>query len=93
MWAGSPVHQGARVWNITVSMPMKLLFISKAEKLWFIDEIFQSLMIYSKTCVKRPLKYRQNKDLKGDSNPNDKYDLSERALGTMHFDTNIIKIS
>ena len=30
--------------------------------------------------------------LKGDSNPNDEYDLSERALWTMNFDTSIIKI-
>ena len=30
--------------------------------------------------------------LKGDSNPNDKYVLSERALWTMNFDTSIIKI-
>ena len=29
---------------------------------------------------------------KGDSNPNDKYVLAERALWTMNFDTNIIKI-
>ena len=29
---------------------------------------------------------------KGDSNPNDKYVLSERALVTMNFDTSIIKI-
>ena len=29
---------------------------------------------------------------KGDSNPNDKYILSERALWTMNFDTSIIKI-
>ena len=35
---------------------------------------------YSETCVKRPLKNRQNKDIKGDSYPNDKYVLSERAL-------------
>ena len=28
---------------------------------------------------------------KGDSNPNDKYVLSERALRTMNFDTGIIK--
>ena len=31
--------------------------------------------------------------IKGDSNPNDKYVLSERALWTMNFDTSIIKIS
>ena len=30
--------------------------------------------------------------IKGDSNPNDKYVLSERALWTMNFDTSIIKI-
>ena len=30
--------------------------------------------------------------LKGDSNPNDKYVLSERAPYTMNFDTSIIKI-
>ena len=30
--------------------------------------------------------------LKGDSNPNDKYVLSERALLTMNFDTDIIEI-
>ena len=30
--------------------------------------------------------------LRGDSNPNDKYTLSERALWTMNFDTSIIKI-
>ena len=30
--------------------------------------------------------------LKGDSNPNDEYVLSERALWTKTFDTNIIKI-
>ena len=30
--------------------------------------------------------------LKGDSNPNDKYVLSEIALWTMNFDTSIIKI-
>ena len=30
--------------------------------------------------------------VKGDSNPNDKYVLSERALWTMNFDTSIIKI-
>ena len=30
--------------------------------------------------------------VKGDSNPNDKYVLSERALGTMNFDTSIIKM-
>ena len=30
--------------------------------------------------------------LKGDSNPNYKYVLSERALWTMNFDTSIIKI-
>ena len=30
--------------------------------------------------------------LKGDSNPDDKYVLSERALWTMNFDTSIIKI-
>ena len=30
--------------------------------------------------------------LKGDSNPNDKYLLSERAVWTMNFDTIIIKI-
>ena len=30
--------------------------------------------------------------VKGDSNPNDKYVLSERALCTMNFDTSIIKI-
>ena len=30
--------------------------------------------------------------LKGDSNPNDKYVLSERALWTMNFYTNIVKI-
>ena len=29
---------------------------------------------------------------KGDSNPNDKYVLSEKALRTMNFDTRIIKI-
>ena len=28
---------------------------------------------------------------KGDSNPNDKYILSERALWTMNFNTSIIK--
>ena len=32
------------------------------------------------------------KHIKGDSNPNDKYVLSERALWTMNFDTSIIKI-
>ena len=31
-------------------------------------------------------------DVKGDSNPNHKYVLSERALRTMNFDTNIINI-
>ena len=31
-------------------------------------------------------------NFKGDSNPNDKYVLSERALWTMNFDTSIIKI-
>ena len=31
-------------------------------------------------------------ELKGDSNPNDKYVLSERAMQTMNFDTSIIKI-
>ena len=30
--------------------------------------------------------------IKGDSNPNNKYVLSERALWTMNFDTSIIKI-
>ena len=30
--------------------------------------------------------------LKGDSNPNYKYVLSERALQTMNFDTSFIKI-
>ena len=30
--------------------------------------------------------------IKGDSNPNDKYVLSERSLCTMNFDTSIIKI-
>ena len=30
--------------------------------------------------------------IKGDSNPNDKYVLSVRALWTMNFDTSIIKI-
>ena len=30
--------------------------------------------------------------IKGDSNPNEKYVLSERALWTMNFDTSIIKI-
>ena len=30
--------------------------------------------------------------IKGDSNPNDKAVLSERALWTMNFDTSIIKI-
>ena len=30
--------------------------------------------------------------VKGDSNPNDKYVLSERALLTMNFDTSVIKI-
>ena len=30
--------------------------------------------------------------LKGDSNPNDKYVLSERAVWTINFDTSIIKI-
>ena len=30
--------------------------------------------------------------LKGDSSPNDKYVLSERALWTMNFDTSNIKI-
>ena len=30
--------------------------------------------------------------LKGDSNPNDKYVLSVRALRTMYFDTSITKI-
>ena len=30
--------------------------------------------------------------VKGDSNPNNKYILSERALWTMNFDTSIIKI-
>ena len=29
---------------------------------------------------------------KGDSNPNDKYAFSEKALWTMHFGTSIIKI-
>ena len=29
---------------------------------------------------------------KGDSNPNNKYVLSERTLWTMNFDTSIIKI-
>ena len=31
-------------------------------------------------------------ELKGDSNPNNKYVLSEWALSTMNFDTSIIKI-
>ena len=31
-------------------------------------------------------------DFKGDSNPNNKYVLLERAICTMSFDTNIIKI-
>ena len=30
--------------------------------------------------------------IKGDSNPNDKYLLSERALWSMNFDTSIVKI-
>ena len=30
--------------------------------------------------------------LKGDSNPNDKYILSDRDLWTMNFDTNFYKI-
>ena len=30
--------------------------------------------------------------VKGDSNPTDKYVLSERAIPTMNFDTSIIKI-
>ena len=30
--------------------------------------------------------------IKGDSNPNNKYVLSERSLWTMNFDTSIIKI-
>ena len=34
----------------------------------------------------------EQSDLKGDSNPNDKYVESERALWTMNFDTSIIKI-
>ena len=33
-----------------------------------------------------------NMSLKGDSNPNNKYVLSDRALLTMNFDTSIIKI-
>ena len=31
-------------------------------------------------------------ELKGDSNPSDKYALSEKALYTTNFDTSIIKI-
>ena len=30
--------------------------------------------------------------IKGDSNPNNNYVLSERALQTMNFDTSVIKI-
>ena len=35
---------------------------------------------------------RINVILKGDSNPNDKYVLSKRALWTMNFDISIIEI-
>ena len=35
---------------------------------------------------------RAEAKIKGDSNPNNKYVLSERALWTMNFDTSIIKI-
>ena len=31
-------------------------------------------------------------NIKGDSNPNDKYVLSERTLRTLNFDKSIIKI-
>ena len=37
--------------------------------------------------------YAREGKFKGDSNPNDKYILSEKALWTMNFYTSIIKIS
>ena len=40
----------------------------------------------------RPNLYQLFSHFKGDSNPNDTYVLSERTLGTMNFDTSIIKI-
>ena len=45
-------------------------------------------------CDKRTVRYNDllKTLLKGDSNPNDKYVLSERALRTMNFDTSMIKI-
>ena len=46
---------------------------------------------YSISRLKWPLKNR-HKDLKGDSNPNDKDVLSVRTLWTMNFDTSVIKI-
>ena len=36
--------------------------------------------------------YNKCVSFKGDSNPNNKYVLPERALWTMNFDTSIIKI-
>ena len=41
---------------------------------------------YYKTCP------QQGERVKGDSNPNGKYVISEKALWTMNFDTSIIKI-
>ena len=36
-------------------------------------------------------RFGQKNTFKGDSNPNDKYIVSTRALWTMNFDTSIIK--
>ena len=44
------------------------------------------VMKYTWNCL------HKKKSLKGDSNPNNKYVLSERALWTMNFDTSITKI-
>ena len=48
-----------------------------------------------KIVTKYVVCYRNNYSalrLKGDSNPNFKYVLSERGKGTMNFDTSIVKI-
>ena len=52
-----------------------------------LDTLHSILVLFIEAFIK-VLSY----SIKGDSNPNDKYVLSERALWTMIFDTSIIKI-
>ena len=76
----------------------KKLWNTKQIKMLLIETLNVSLVTYLGCFIQYWLHkiilvvYRQVGSFKGDSNINNKYVLSERALWTTNFDTSIIKI-